>query len=311
MTQLSVFVLVARLGSVKAAAGVLHVSEPAISQALAALRRHFGDALIERAEKGMVLTPGGERLLSIASQMVALGGEAESAVRAAQGAPQRLRLAATSVVSEYVAAPILDAFTGRLARPVETSVSLATNDQCPALLSGGLADLAITSRPAADPGLSSEPIFRCRVVAVAGPQGCPRGGLAGVPWLVDPSGTEPDSEAGRLLRHLGIPESQVRVFPNQTAAWTAAAEGAGVAPAVAHLVGPRIHRGELAIVTTRATPMQGTWYVTVPAAGHRCDLALSLRRFLRTPEALHILRTPGMGVPAARFRPPVRVTIWS
>ena len=38
LTQLSAFVLVARLGSVKAAANALGVSEPAVSQALAALR---------------------------------------------------------------------------------------------------------------------------------------------------------------------------------------------------------------------------------------------------------------------------------
>src|SRR4029450_9198452 len=38
LTQLGAFVLVARLGSVKAAATALGVSEPAVSQALAALR---------------------------------------------------------------------------------------------------------------------------------------------------------------------------------------------------------------------------------------------------------------------------------
>ena len=87
LTQLGAFVLVARLGSVRAAAQVLGVSEPAVSQALAALRRHFDDDLISRAPSGMALTPGGQRLMGIASQMVGLGAEAESAVRAAQGAP--------------------------------------------------------------------------------------------------------------------------------------------------------------------------------------------------------------------------------
>src|SRR5262245_26455008 len=104
LTQLGAFVLVARLGSVRAAAEVLGVSEPAVSQALAALRRHFDDDLITRAASGMALTPGGQRLMGIASQMVGLGAEAESAVRAAQGAPERLRVVATSEVAELVAA---------------------------------------------------------------------------------------------------------------------------------------------------------------------------------------------------------------
>ncbi len=95
LTQLNVFVLVARLGSVTAAANALSVSEPAVSQALTALRQHLGDQLVVRGAGGMTLTPGGSRLLGTASQIVALGAEAQAAVRAAQGAPEQLRLVAT------------------------------------------------------------------------------------------------------------------------------------------------------------------------------------------------------------------------
>lgn len=96
LTQLNAFVLVARLGSVTAAAGALGVSEPAVSQALSALRQHLGDQLITRGPAGMTLTPGGTRLLATASQIVVLGAEAHAAVRAAQGAPEQLRVVATS-----------------------------------------------------------------------------------------------------------------------------------------------------------------------------------------------------------------------
>jgi len=37
----------------------------------------------------------------------------------------------------------------------------------------------------------------------------------------------------------------------------------------------------------------------------------SFRRFLGTPEAMHLMRSPSAGVPPSRFRPPVYVTIWS
>src|SRR6266566_838787 len=49
LTQLSAFILVARLGSVKDAAKVLGVSEPAVSQAIAALRQHLDDQLVSRS----------------------------------------------------------------------------------------------------------------------------------------------------------------------------------------------------------------------------------------------------------------------
>src|SRR5215469_18951416 len=59
LTQLNAFVLVARLGSVTAAANALGVSEPAVSQALSALRQHLGDQLLTRGPAGMTLTAGG------------------------------------------------------------------------------------------------------------------------------------------------------------------------------------------------------------------------------------------------------------
>ncbi|MGH9103861.1 MAG: LysR family transcriptional regulator, partial [Acidimicrobiales bacterium] len=103
LAQLEAFVLVARMGSVTAAARTLGVSEPAVSAAVAALRRQLGDGLVERGPGGMTLTPGGRRLVGIASQMVALAAEAERAIRQAQGAPERLRVVATATVAESIA----------------------------------------------------------------------------------------------------------------------------------------------------------------------------------------------------------------
>lgn len=310
LTQLSAFVLVARLGSVKAAANVLGVSEPAVSQALTALRQHLGDQLILRGPGGMTLTAGGSRLLTLASQMVALGAEAQAAVRAAQGAPEQLRVVATSTIAEFVATPLVDAFTKRSAGAVEASVGVAVHAEMPVLVTNRLADVAL-GPPLPGVGLVSEPIFRCRLVVVASARHRPRGGLRHVPWLVDPSGTDPDSDSSRLLRQLGVGESRVRVFPNQTAAWAAAADGAGMAPAVAHLVAHQVRRGELAVVDTPATPMEICWHVTLLAPDRRSVAAGSLRRFLGTPEAMQLMRAPGAGVPPSRFRPPVYVTIWS
>jgi DNA-binding transcriptional LysR family regulator len=108
-----------------------------------------------------------------------------------------------------------------------------------------------------------------------------------------------------------VPDRQIQVFPNQTAAWAAAASGAGVAPALAHLVSSQLRRGELTMVDTPATPVESTWHVTSLRSERRSPAASALRRFLGTPEAMHLMRTPSVGVPPSRFRPPVYVTIWS
>ena len=313
LTQLNAFVLVARLGSVTSAANALGVSESAVSQALTALRQHLGDQLVSRGPGGMTLTPGGSRLLATASQIVVLGAEAHAAVRAAQGAPEQLRVVATSTLAEFVVSPLMEAFTRRFAGALEVSAGVAVSNEMGVLVANRLADLAIGPEVASDPALPvvSEPVFRYRLVVVGAAQ--PR--LAGGPqqwrWLVDPAGTDPGSDTGQLLAALRVPDSMIRVFPNQTAAWAAAADGAGVAPAVEHLVAQQVRRGELSLVEVPGTPVSSCWYATLLERQHRSTAASSLRRFLGTPEAMHLMRSPAAGVPPSRFRPPVYVTIWS
>jgi LysR family transcriptional regulator, low CO2-responsive transcriptional regulator len=313
LTQLGAFVLVARLGSVRAAADILGVSEPAVSRALAALRQHLNDQLVVREGNGMALTEGGSRLFTIASQMVALGAEAEAAVRAAKGAPAQVRLLVTSTIAEFIAAPLVEAFGQRWAGAFDASSGVASAAEMRVLLPNRLADAALGPDLAADPalGLVSEPVLRYRLLLVAAPGFRPHGDPGRWPWLVDPSGTDPDSDTGRLLRRFRVAESHVRVFPNQTAAWAAAADGAGVAPAVASLVGRRLRRGDLRPVETAHTPVNGSWYFSTLPADRRPEGARCLRNFLATPDAMQLMVSPGSGVPPSRFRPPVYVTIWS
>jgi LysR family transcriptional regulator, low CO2-responsive transcriptional regulator len=220
LTQLNAFVLVARLGSVTAAANALGVSEPAVSQALSALRQHLGDQLLTRGPAGMTLTAGGSRLLASASQIVVLGAEAHAAVRAAQGAPEQLRVVATSTVAEFVIGPLMEAFTRRFPGSVEVSVGVAVTKEMGVLVANRLADVAISPSVPDDPALAVviEPIFRYRVVVVTARQSGLRGNPRQWRWLVDPSGTDPGTAAGQLLDRLRIPENKIRVFPNQTAA---------------------------------------------------------------------------------------------
>jgi LysR family transcriptional regulator, low CO2-responsive transcriptional regulator len=181
------------------------------------------------------------------------------------------------------------------------------------LIANRLADVAISSAMPDDPALTlvTEPIFKYQLVVVTAGQSRLRGGPRQWLWFVDPSGTDPDSETGQMLSGLSIPENQIRVFPNQTAAWAAAADGTGVAPAVEHLVAQRLRRGELSRVDSPGCRMDACWHVTLLDRQHRSTAASSFRRYLSTPEAMHLMRSPTGGVPPSRFRPPVYVTIWS
>jgi molybdate transport repressor ModE-like protein len=321
LTQLEAFVLVARLGSVTAAARTLGVSEPAVSGALASLRQQLGDPLVERSRTGMALTAGGRRLVGIASQMVALAAEADRAIREAQGAPERLRVVATSTIAESVAPSLLAAFTGR-AGTTESNLGVASSTEMAALLHERLADVALgpaLTGPAAV-GLDCVPLFRYRLRFVAGPSHplasgpgspLPLRALAEHTWLVDPDATDPASPVRRILDRLGTDERQIRVFPSQSAAWDAAAEGLGVAPAVAHLVAPELARGSLVPLDVGGTPLELLWHATTLEPSRCTPATAALSRFIGSPDATHAMHSPLGGVPPSRFRPPVYVTIWS
>jgi LysR family transcriptional regulator, regulator for genes of the gallate degradation pathway len=60
LRHLHTFGEVARLGSVSAAARAVHVSQPAVTQAVAGVERYFGASLLTRSNSGVALTAAGE-----------------------------------------------------------------------------------------------------------------------------------------------------------------------------------------------------------------------------------------------------------
>ncbi|MGH9069350.1 MAG: LysR family transcriptional regulator [Acidimicrobiales bacterium] len=319
LTQLEAFVLVARLGSVGAAARTLGVTEPAVSSALAALRHQLGDRLVDRSSSGMVLTPGGRRLVPIASQMVGLAVEAEAAIRQARGAPERLRVVATADVAESVAPALVAAFTTR-ARSVEVSLGVSAGKDMAALLQERLADVALGPRLSGEgsPPLDCSPLFRYRLIIVASPAHHlaplpavhPRS-LAAETWLTGPDAADDTSPVQALLARLRVADSRIRVFPSQAAALTAAEHKQGIAPAIAQVVLDDPERSGLRALAVLGTPVDLLWHVTMLGADRRSPAAAAFSRFVGTPAATQAMHFPVRGVPPSRFRPPVYVTIWN
>ncbi|HLU02124.1 MAG TPA: LysR substrate-binding domain-containing protein [Advenella sp.] len=68
--QLDVFISIARLGSVKAAADSLHLTQPAASMALAELEKQLGGSLFDRDKGRLYLNEKGRRLLPLAQEII-------------------------------------------------------------------------------------------------------------------------------------------------------------------------------------------------------------------------------------------------
>lgn len=317
--QLRTFAAVARHGSVSAAAEALGVSEPAVSSAVAALRRDLGDDLFVRAPRGVRLTPGGERLAAAAAEIITMEDRLRRQVREASREHELLHLAVSPTVAEHVSAPLLDAFTRR--RPqLEVAQEVVRAEDVAALLADRRADVVLgPAPPRVAPGeLELFPFLRFKLVVVAAPSHPLAGArelrladLRGERWLIGPAGAEPHVALMRFFAERGLPAPEPGSFATERAAQAAAEDGQGLMLAVAHTVVDALRRGTLARLDVVGTPRTELWHGATLPADRRSPVADALHRFLTTPEATQaIVARPG-GVPAGRFRPPVYVTIWS
>jgi DNA-binding transcriptional LysR family regulator len=311
--QLRSFATVARMGSVSSAAEALGVSEPAVSSAIAALRRDLGDPLFVRVRGGVRLTPGGERLAAAAAEIIGVEDRLRREVGEGRGERELLRLAVSASVAEHVSAPLLDAFTRR--RPtLEVAQEVAAPDDFAKLLADRRADVALGPAPPRAPGVETVPFLRYKLVVVAAPvhrlagePDVPLAALRDERWLVGPAG----AELARFFADRGLAAPEQGAFATEAAAQAAAARGEGVMLAIAHTVLDARRRGTLVRLDVRGTPRDGMWHATTLAADRRSGVADSLLGFVTTPDATQaIVARPG-GVPAGRFRAPVYVTIWS
>ncbi|WP_177212818.1 LysR family transcriptional regulator [Geodermatophilus ruber] len=319
-TQLRTFALVAELGSLRAAAAALGVSEPAVSAAMAALRADLGDPLFRRAAGGIELTEGGRALAARARELVRMADRTRREVTQA-ATTRRLRVLATAACAEHVAGTLLEAFTRRAPR-TELDLAVGPAAATSAALAEDAADVVLGARPVPAPGqaIAAVPFLRYQRLVVAAP-GHPLAGrgrlsvaaLGRHPCLTGPAGWEPGTEerrwAERAERGRAGRSLDVQRLPSEAAALAAARAGAGVLLALGHAVRDDLRSGVLVRLAVEGTPVTGMWWSGVPGEGRAVPAATALQRFLTTPEATSALLAGR--APRDRARPTVRVELWS
>jgi DNA-binding transcriptional LysR family regulator len=318
LRQLACFATVARLGSVKAAARELGISEPAVSAAVGALRGELDDELYHREGHGLVLTAQGQRLASLATEIGALAGRATTALDETDHADRLLQIAVTGCVEEHIIGPLLSAFSERTPN-VHANVEVAGAASFAELLDRRRADITLGPRPglAEAPDLVAAPFLRYRMVIVA-PPGHPLAGAEDIPaaaladerWLVGAEGADPGAPTGQYFARSRIDPVDIRAFPSDAAALSGVAAGEGVMLALWHATAVELRTRSVVRLAVRGTPVVGRWYASTLPDGHCLTGASALRRFAATPEATQAIAAPRRGVPAAIVRAPVHATLW-
>jgi LysR family transcriptional regulator, low CO2-responsive transcriptional regulator len=318
LAQLQSFVLVARLGSVKAAAAELGVTEPAVSVAAAALRKELGDELFVRNGRGIALTPGGRRLAALASEILGLAEQARRSVQDSPGQSRLMQVAVTNIVAEHVG-PLIDAFTAR-DPGLEIAIETVAGASMAELLEHRRADIALGPPPSPERAatVATVPFLRCRLIVVAasghplaGRADIPPAELAGERWLLGPPELDPTTGAGLLFARAGLEPADVVGYTSHAAAVAAAAAGDGVVLTLAHTVIEELRRRALTRIDMRGTPMLEMWHASTLGFGRALPAALALQRFATSPEATQAVSTGRAGTASSRARPRPHVTLWS
>lgn len=314
-TQLQALVAIARCGSVKAAALEMKISQAAVSQAVASLRREFDDEIYIRDGRGVRLTAHGRQLAGAAAEILGLADNAHLPGNASQGPQGLLRVTTTGTVAEYVVGSLLDAFMRRVPN-LEVQAAVDSPIAFGELLRLRRADVTIGPDLINDFGIECVPFLRYEMIAVRGRAGQPDrirdpSALAHEQWLLGPNDSEPSSEVGRILAAGNARLREARVFPSHAGASAAAGSGHGMTMAIAHTVADQLASGMLVRVGLAGTPVKGMWYASTLAGNLASRPAAAFRRFVTTPEAARATLSGLGGVAPGRLNPPIHITLWS
>jgi LysR family transcriptional regulator, low CO2-responsive transcriptional regulator len=315
-TQLKAFASVVRLGSVKAAADELDVSEAAVSMHVAHLRRELDDKLFTRTASGLAFTPGGLRLASRAVEILGLQDRTVREVSQAGRGRRMLRMAASSQFAEHAAPGLIELFASRAA-DLDVELSVRPTAQFPALLAARTVDVAVGPVPSVPTEtLLHKTFLNYEVVTVTGPdhplagQTVSPSQARGQTWLLGPSAADDDGVVPSILADLQVPEKNQRIFQSDAAALEQAKRTNGFTLAARFAVTGDLTAGRLACVEGAGLRAHGRWSAIVLPAHSQLPATAELLRFITTPRATQAM-VRGAGVNVGRFRPSVHVTLWS
>jgi DNA-binding transcriptional LysR family regulator len=167
--KLNIFLAIARLRNFTRAAEQLHMTQPTVSQQLAALEAAIGTPLMERDTRALKLTSAGEALLPYAEKMIELSTEAVEAVRAAAGLEEiTLRLGVGHVLATYLLPDLLNRFRESFPTYRVRITVGNTGDLLPLLIANSI-DMALVGSPALHPEVMTQPFRRDRLVVIVAP----------------------------------------------------------------------------------------------------------------------------------------------
>ncbi len=239
--QLEVFVQIARGGSVRAAAEVLHLTQPAASMALAEMERQLDAPVFARERGRLRLNTRGRELLPLAQELLERYAEFGRLARGgAMALAGELRIGASNTVGNYLVGALLGDFV-RAHPQVAIRLRVANTDAIAEELLAHELDVGCVEGPVAHPLLGMEAWRDDSLVVCASPdhplahrRTLQPDDFAGVRWVLREPGSATRATSERVLAQLP-PGETVLELDQIEAIKQAVVAGLGIAclPAVA------------------------------------------------------------------------------
>ncbi len=164
-----IFYYVAKYGSFTQAAEVLLNNQPNLTRAIKTMETELGCKLFLRSNKGVKLTPDGEKLyehISIAFQHIQAGEEEIAQNKSLQKGV--VSIGATEIALRCFLLPILNRYRQQYPG-IRIRISNISTTQALSMLKNGLVDLAVVTTPMESSGeLTQKEVKRYREVAICG-----------------------------------------------------------------------------------------------------------------------------------------------
>ena len=167
LRHLKIFIAVAELGNMHAAARKLFIAQPAISQAIGEIERFYNIRLFERLSRKLYITPAGEQFPFYARHILALYGELEQEMHNKMEHSQ-LNVGATIVAGTCLVPHMIAEFKKAYPR-IDIQVSINTADYLAQELLHNALDIAFVENVYDAQDLIAEPFLDDEMALVCAP----------------------------------------------------------------------------------------------------------------------------------------------
>lgn len=301
LKQLRALAAIVDAGSITAAAGVLHVTPPAVSTQLRGLEEIVGAQVIHRGPDGKVaLTPVGTELLATVRQIdTALEQCFERVTALRKGFAGHVSIGVVST-GKYFAPALVARMKARNPR-IEIGLKVGNRDRIIEMLTRGEIELAIMGRPPQSPANVADVLGDHPYVLIA-PPGHPlacKETVTAEELLSETFLTREEGSGTRILttRYLdrigeGRPYRSIEMGTNETIKQAVIA-GLGIAMISAHTVVPELEAGRLVTLKLAGMPIVRQWYMIRLEDHELSPAAAAFRTFVLAQKGDYLPRLPG------------------